>query len=99
MFGLVLFTLIILIAYVGSSPLGLGPVGWRFVLAGAIHLVCGTRRGEPLTGMRDTVRFAALPVAQVTQAFVTTPVRFGAQQRSFSSSSCVARGAAGGRSH
>jgi hypothetical protein len=76
-FGLALLTLVILIAYVGTYTPGLDPVGWLFVLAGAIHLVRGTRRGEPLVGMRYAVLCAAFPVAQVTQAFITTTVLFG----------------------
>jgi hypothetical protein len=76
-FGLAMLTLVFLIAYVGTYTPGLGPVGWLFVLAGAIHLVRGTRRGEPLTGMRNATLCAAIPVAQVTQAFITTTVLFG----------------------
>jgi hypothetical protein len=76
-FGVALLTLVILIAYVGSYTPGLGPIGWLFVLAGAIHLVRGTRRGEPLSGMRYATLCAAIPVAQVTQAFITTTVLFG----------------------
>lgn len=76
-FGLALLTLIILVAYVGTYTPGLDPVGWLFVLAGAIHLLRGTRRGEPLVGMRYAVLCAAIPVAQVTQAFVTTTLLFG----------------------
>lgn len=37
----------------------------------------GTRRGEPLLGMRYATLCAAIPVAQVTQAFVTTTLLFG----------------------
>jgi len=77
LFGLARFTLVILIAAVGSSTPVLDPVGWLFVLAGAIHLVRGTRRGEPLSGMRYAVLCAALPVAQITQACVTPTLRFG----------------------
>jgi len=76
-FGLALLTLLILVAYVGSHRSGLDPVAWLFVLAGAIHLVRGTRSGEPLRGMRWAVLCAALPFAQVTQAFITTTVLFG----------------------
>lgn len=76
-FGLALLTLLVLVAYVGSYTPGLGPVGWLFVVVGAIHLVRGTRRGEPLSGMRYAVLCAALPFAQVTQAFITTTVLFG----------------------
>lgn len=76
-FGLALLTLLLFVAYVGSHRPGLSAPGWLFVLAGAIHLVRGTRRGEPLTGMRYAVLCAALPFAQVTQAFVTTTVIFG----------------------
>ncbi len=76
-FGLALLTLVILVAYVGTYTPGLDAVGWLFVLAGAIHLVRGTRRGEPLVGMRYAVLCAAIPVAQVTQAFITTTVLFG----------------------
>jgi hypothetical protein len=77
LFGMALLTLVVMIAYVGSHTPGLGPVGWLFVLVAALHLVRGTRRGEPLRGMRYAVLCAALPVAQVTQAFVTTTVLFG----------------------
>ena len=76
-FGLALLMLLILVAYVGSHRPGLDPVAWLFVLAGAIHLVRGTRRGEPFSGMRWAVLCAALPFAQVTQAFITTTVLFG----------------------
>lgn len=76
-FGLALLTLVLMIAYVGSYTPGLGPVGWLFVVVGAMHLVRGTRRGEPLTGMRYAVLCAAIPVGQVTQAFITTTVLFG----------------------
>lgn len=76
-FGLALLTLLLLVAYVGSYTPGLGPVGWLCVLAGAIHLVRGTRRGEPLTGMRYATLCAALPFALVTQAFLTTTLLFG----------------------
>lgn len=76
-FGLALLTLLILVAYVGSYRSGLEPAGWLFVLAGAIHLVRGARRGEPLTGMRYATLCAAIPFAQVTQAFVTTALLFG----------------------
>lgn len=76
-FGLALLTLLILVAYVGSYRPGLDPVAWLFVLAGAIHLVRETRCGEPLRGMRWAVLCAALPFAQVTQAFITTTVLFG----------------------
>jgi hypothetical protein len=77
LFGLALLTLLILVGYVGSHRPGLDPVAWLFVLTGAIHLVRGTRRGEPLQGMRWAVLCAALPFAHVTQAFVTTTVLFG----------------------
>lgn len=77
LFGLALLTLVLLIAYVGSYTPGLGLVGWLFVLAGAIHLVRGVRRGEPLVGMLYATFCAAIPVAQVTQAFITTTVLFG----------------------
>lgn len=77
LFGFTLLTLLILVAYVGSHRPGLDPVAWLFVLAGAIHLVRGTRRGEPLQGMRWTTLCAALPFVQVTQAFITTTVLFG----------------------
>lgn len=76
-FGLALLTLIILVAYVGTYTPGIDPVGWLFVLAGAIHLMRGARRGEPLVGMRYAVLCAAIPFAQVTQAFITTTVLFG----------------------
>lgn len=76
-FGLALLTLLLLVAYVGSYTPGLDPVGWLFVLAGAIHLVRGVRRGEALVGMRYAVLCAALPFAQVTQAFVTITLLFG----------------------
>ncbi|NTU85565.1 MAG: hypothetical protein HGA45_40460, partial [Chloroflexales bacterium] len=76
-FGLALLILVILLAYVGSYTPGLGPVGWLFVVVGAMHLVRGTRRGESLTGMRYAVLCAAIPVAQVSQAFITTTVLFG----------------------
>lgn len=76
-FGLALLTLVLMIAYVGSYTPGLGPVGWLLVGVGALHLVRSTRRGEPLVGMRYAVLCAALPVAQVTQAFITTTVLFG----------------------
>lgn len=76
-FGLALLTLVILIAYVGSYTPGLGPGGWLFVGVGAMHLVRGTRRGEPLTGMRYAVLCAAISFAMVTRAFITTTVFFG----------------------
>jgi hypothetical protein len=76
-FGLSLLTLLLLVAYVGSYTPGLDPVGWLFVLAGAIHLVRGVRRREALVGMRYATLCAALPFAQVTQAFVTTTLLFG----------------------
>lgn len=76
-FGLALLTLLLLVAYVGSYTPGLDPAGWLFVLAGAIHLVRGVRRGEALVGMRYAVLCTALPFAQVTQAFVTTTLLFG----------------------
>lgn len=76
-FGMALLTLLLLVAYVGSYTPGLDPAGWLFVLAGAIHLVCGVRRGEVLAGMRYAVLCAALPFAQVTQTFVTTTLLFG----------------------
>jgi len=47
------------------------------VLAEAAHLGRETRRGASLTGMRYTVLSAAIPVAQVTQAPMTTTVLFG----------------------
>lgn len=77
LFGLTLLTLLLLVAYVGSYTPGLDPVGWLFVLAGAIHLVRGTRRGQPLVGMRYAVLCAAIPFAQITQAFIMTTVLFG----------------------
>ena len=77
LFGFALLTLLILVAYVGSHRPGLDPVAWLFVLAGAIHLMRGTRRGEPLQGMRWATLCAALPFAQVTQAFITTTILFG----------------------
>lgn len=77
LFGLALLTLVILVAYVGTYTPGLDAVGWLFVLAGTIHLVRGTRRGEPLVGMRYAVLCVAIPFAQVTQAFITTTVLFG----------------------
>lgn len=77
LFGLALLTLVLLVAYVGSYTPGLGPVSWLFVLAGAIHLVRGTRRGEPLVGMLYATFCAAIPVAQVTRAFISTTVLFG----------------------
>jgi hypothetical protein len=76
-FGLALLVLLLLVAYVGSYTPGLGPVGWLFVGIGAMHLVRGTRRGEPLTGMRYAVLCAAIPFAMVTRAFITTTVLFG----------------------
>jgi len=76
-FGLALLVLLMRVASVGSHRPGLGAPGWLFVLAGGIHLVRGTRRGEPLTGMRHAVLCAAIPFAQVTQAFLTTTVLFG----------------------
>lgn len=76
-FGLALLTLLLLVAYIGSHRPGLDAVAWLCVLAGAIHLVRGTRRGEPLRGMRWAVLCAALPFAQITQAFITTTVLFG----------------------
>lgn len=76
-FGLALLTLLVLIAYVGSYTPGLGPVGWLFVGVGAMHLVRGTRRSEPLTGMRYAVLCAAVPFGMVTQAPMTTTVLFG----------------------
>jgi hypothetical protein len=77
LFGLALLTLLILVAYISSHRPGLDPVAWLFVLVGALHLVRGARRGEPLGGMRWAVLCAALPFAQVTQAFITTTVLFG----------------------
>jgi hypothetical protein len=76
-FGLALLTLLIQIAYVGSYTPGLGLLGWLFVVVGAAHLVRGTRRGKPLTGMRYAVLCAAIPFVLVTQAFITTTVLFG----------------------
>lgn len=76
-FGLALLTLILMIAYVGTYTPGLSPLAWLFVGVGAAHLVRGTRRGEPLTGMRYAVLCAAIPFAMVTRAFITTTVLFG----------------------
>ena len=77
LFGLALLTVLILVAYVGSHRPGLSPAAWLFVLGGAIHLVRGARRGEPLAGMRYAVLCAAIPFVMVTQAFITTVALFG----------------------
>jgi hypothetical protein len=76
-FGLALLTLVLLVAYVGSARPGLDAVDGLFLLVAAIHLVRGTRKGEPLRGMRFAVLCAALPIAHVTQDFITVTVLFG----------------------
>lgn len=77
LFGLVLLAFLVMVAYIGSYRPGLSPAAWLFVLAGAIHLVRGVRRGEALAGMRYAVLCAAVPFVLVTEAFITTTVLFG----------------------
>ncbi|GAB4448941.1 MAG: hypothetical protein OHK0015_53900 [Chloroflexi bacterium OHK40] len=77
LFGFILLVFLVMVAYVGSYRPGLSPAAWLFVLGGAIHLVRGARRGEPLAGMRYAALCAAIPFAMVTEAFITTTVLFG----------------------
>lgn len=77
LFGLALLAFLVMVASVGSYRPGLSPAAWLFVLAGAIHLVRGVRRGEALAGMRYAVPCAAIPFMIVTEAFITTTVLFG----------------------
>lgn len=61
LFGLILLAFLVMVAYVGSYRPGLSPAAWLFVLAGAIHLVRGVRRGEALAGLRYAVLCSLKP--------------------------------------